>query len=283
MLATNIVLATEFKSCKEINDYQKSLTESISLNSGIYQISPDGGALFDVYCDMETDGGGWTLVIGPGTKFGKNSDFWLGSGNSNDIFSYKGTVFNSSNSERLIANLAFSDLMFVDGSPTIYSSAEDSTFIEKRNTTALWTKKSGSLGSLVWNGKDSDGYTYSDFILGTKMGSAGYGDYYHYVIGADSNSKGHGYGTLFRWVDKETESCGKPTGDYGKGCALTSEIFSHTIGLVGHRSVSDYVDYGLFFREQLTNKFLIDEIEQLKFCRNIMERSEWKDLDTQRL
>ncbi len=30
--------------------------------TGIYQISPAGSAPFDVFCDMETDGGGWTVI-----------------------------------------------------------------------------------------------------------------------------------------------------------------------------------------------------------------------------
>ncbi len=30
--------------------------------SGIYEIEPTAGGLYDVYCDMGTDGGGWTLV-----------------------------------------------------------------------------------------------------------------------------------------------------------------------------------------------------------------------------
>ena len=29
--------------------------------SGVLQIKPDSGAAFDVYCDMDTDGGGWAV------------------------------------------------------------------------------------------------------------------------------------------------------------------------------------------------------------------------------
>ena len=32
------------------------------IDTGVYAISPDGGQSFEVYCDMETDGGGWNVI-----------------------------------------------------------------------------------------------------------------------------------------------------------------------------------------------------------------------------
>ena len=39
--------------------YQNGLTTS---TSGVYTINPDNQTEFKVYCDMDTDGGGWTVI-----------------------------------------------------------------------------------------------------------------------------------------------------------------------------------------------------------------------------
>lgn len=68
-------------------DHPRNCTELLVLEpntpSGVYTIDPDGfqgsGQPFDVYCDMTTLGGGWTLVIkanGNVTTFGYDESLW---------------------------------------------------------------------------------------------------------------------------------------------------------------------------------------------------------------
>ncbi|XP_067653934.1 techylectin-5A-like [Haliotis asinina] len=70
-----------------------SLLDQGMTSSGVYSVSPDGGTPFNVYCDMASDGGGWTLVqrrVNETVGFDKNwaeykngfgsldGNFWLG-------------------------------------------------------------------------------------------------------------------------------------------------------------------------------------------------------------
>ncbi len=66
-------------SCKAALDNNQARLDGGS-GSGIYRINPTGSGTIDVFCDMETQGGGWTMVMAlinnEGTLWNWNSNVW---------------------------------------------------------------------------------------------------------------------------------------------------------------------------------------------------------------
>ena len=61
------------------------LSDGFSVGSGLYYIDPDGSGAFQTLCDMETDGGGWTL-----TNTLVDDDRQLADWDSNNMWDYPG-------------------------------------------------------------------------------------------------------------------------------------------------------------------------------------------------
>ncbi|GAG07061.1 unnamed protein product, partial [marine sediment metagenome] len=107
------------QSCSQV------LARNPSATSGIYTISPNGSDSFDVYCDMETDGGGWTLIMNLDSNDGTNhhyddTTFWTG---DNTVGSVSSALTNDFKSKSFALNNSSEIMVWVhnEGSQTGYA------------------------------------------------------------------------------------------------------------------------------------------------------------------
>lgn len=93
------------KSCKALRDAQPGFL------SAVYKLEPAGTAPFDAYCDMVTNGGGWTLALkanGGLPTFGYNQALWTNTA----VYNPDKPNFDDTEAKlQTFASVPFSDLM----------------------------------------------------------------------------------------------------------------------------------------------------------------------------
>lgn len=82
---------THAASCKEYLNAPAGKTYGGTTGNGVYWIDPNGGSNSDgykAYCDMTTNGGGWTLVMkvdGTKTTFDYDAAYWTNTATLNPV------------------------------------------------------------------------------------------------------------------------------------------------------------------------------------------------------
>jgi hypothetical protein len=162
---TNALIgATCLGSCLEI------LNAGASTGDGTYWIDPDGSGRFEVYCDMTTDGGGWTHVMNLNGANATNYD-------SADVFetmSVFGTMSDDNYLNAGFYSVHFTESYLVDEayntiviSDTAYGNTSNGTQVTQllanpgSASSSLWSQGASS-GVVVYDGPTNDGR----FILG---------------------------------------------------------------------------------------------------------------------
>ena len=159
-------------------DCQDILTSGMGTQSGVYSIDPDGSGgadPFEVYCDMNTDGGGWMRIthLHPNRDIAsikRNAPFFSSAWQQNN-----NSFTNLTNDQIVLDNATYGMLNatnMLNNAAAIRFTCNDTT--RGRSGSAIWTPAPGELSAWLAEGTDTSEYQSSPFSVSMSQNGAAY-------------------------------------------------------------------------------------------------------------
>ena len=158
-------------------DCEDILNNGWGTTNGIYSIDPDGSggnAPYNVYCDMQTDGGGWMRIshLHSNRSIGsikRNAPFFSAAWQQNST-----NFTNTNNANLVLDNNTYGMLDstdFLQNANQIRLTCNDNT--RNLNARAIWSPSSGQLNQWLAEGTDRNEYQSSPYTVSlTKNGGS---------------------------------------------------------------------------------------------------------------
>ena len=170
------------------------LSAGRSVGDGLYTIDPSGSNDYEVYCDMTTDGGGWTLVANLSDS---GSDLWSQFMPAQDagLWDHSTTLGASVSFTTDYKSQAYMD---VPGTDLLVQEAQTNVLFANN----CWTSQSfqAFISALTWNGNGSDS-NWSD-STGAHLCNFEHFSYNDSVLRAGSHS-GSERVVAFKWGERD--------------------------------------------------------------------------------